>query len=484
MYCRCDGEDYADDATDVSCYITRPLTADHVVFKSFQNHLSLVSLAFNAFDLKHKLSFVPSDALKHCSQLERLKFTQSDLGALKSRSFYNLSRLALLSLDSNAITELEPESIASMPRLKRLELGDNKLTKIPAGALRDLPTLTQVFLERNDIRSIEDGAFADLHNVRELDLSDNAIESLSERTFEGLSRVVRLDLFRNKVRRLESRTFSALPALIELDLKYNGVTEVDPLAFDGLPQLSVLYLSYNRLRILPAHMFRGAPNLVTVDLSQNQLLTLTWRSVQDLSKIQSESFDMSLTGNEFMCDCRLAWMLHLENATRNEKFRRELRHVKCSFEQTPGNMSSSTKVARLGLRQLGCSEDYAPPDLPTSATGWKKTSTGNKPKSVLVANVAPSDGNAAGGTGAHDIVAQPPQHTPREKGTSDRGAGRETKKNEIELALSQRKASPSKAVLTRSNERNSAIAASRQAWNNTLWSVFLSIHFLVIQRTR
>ncbi|KAH9367571.1 hypothetical protein HPB48_002863 [Haemaphysalis longicornis] len=362
MYCRCDGDDYADDATDVSCYITRPLTADHVVFKSFQNHLSLVSLTFNAFDLKYKLSFVPSEALKQCAQLERLKFTQSDLGVLKTHS--------------NAITELEPDSIANIPRLKRLELGDNKLTKVPAGALRELPALAQVFLERNDIRSIEDGAFADLRNVKELDLSDNAIETLSARTFEGLSRVVRLDLFRNKVRRLEARTFSALPALVELDLKYNGVAEVDPLAFEGLPQLSVLYLSYNRLRILPAHMFRGAPNLVTVDLSQNQLLTLTWRSVQDLSKIRSEAFDMSLTGNEFMCDCRLAWMLYLENATRNEKFRRELRHVKCSFEQTPpGNMSSSgTKVARLSLRQLGCPDDYAPPDLP-STTRAKKVST-------------------------------------------------------------------------------------------------------------
>lgn len=472
MYCRCDGEDYADDATDVSCYITRPLTADHVVFKSFQNHLSLVSLNFNAFDLKHKLTFVPSDALKQCSQLERLKFTQSDLGALKSRSFYNLSRLVLLSLDSNAITELEPNSIANMPRLKRLELGDNKLTKVPAGALRHLPALAQVFLERNGIRSVEDGAFAHLGNARELDLSDNAVGALSARTFEGLSRLVRLDLFRNRVRRLEARTFSALPALVELDLKYNGVAEVDPLAFEGLPQLSVLYLSYNRLRILPAHMFRGAPNLVTVDLSQNQLLTLTWRSVQDLSKIRSEAFDMSLTGNEFMCDCRLAWMLYLENATRNEKFRRELRHVKCSFEQTPGNMSSSTKVARLGLRQLGCPEDHAPPDLPaTRAT--KVSAVDDKKNGDLAWKAAASD--AADGDAAN---VRPP--APREEGAGDR----ETAKNEIELALSQRKVSPSKAVLTRSSERNSAAAISRQAWSQTLLSVVVSLHFLVIKRTR
>ncbi|KAL3227414.1 hypothetical protein MRX96_024145 [Rhipicephalus microplus] len=261
LYCRCDSEDIPDDATEVSCYVTRPLTADHPVFKSFQKDLSLVSLSFNAFNLANKLTFVPSEALRQLTHLERLKFTQSELGVLKTRSFYNLSKLAWLSLDSNAITELENESIAQMPRLKRLELGDNKLSRIPAGALRGLPALAQLFLERNEIKAIEDLAFEELTGVKEVDLSDNAIENLTDRTFKGLSSAIRLDLFRNKVQRLEARVFSGMPQLVELDLKYNGVTEVDPLAFHGLPQLSILYLSHNRLRILPAQMFMGAPNL-------------------------------------------------------------------------------------------------------------------------------------------------------------------------------------------------------------------------------
>uniref|UniRef100_A0A131YT44 Leucine-rich transmembrane protein n=1 Tax=Rhipicephalus appendiculatus TaxID=34631 RepID=A0A131YT44_RHIAP len=371
LYCRCDSEDIPDDATEVSCYVTRPLTVDHPVFKSFQKDLSLVSLSFNAFNLANKLTFVPSEALRQLTHLERLKFTQSELGVLKTRSFYNLSRLAWLSLDSNAITDLENESIAQMPRLKRLELGDNKLNRIPAGALRGLPALTQLFLERNEIKTIEDLAFEELNAVKEVDLSDNAIENLTDRTFKGLSSAIRLDLFRNKVQRLEARVFSGMPQLVELDLKYNGVTEVDPLAFHGLPQLSILYLSHNRLRILPAQMFMGAPNLITVDLSQNQLLTLTWRTVQDLAKIDAESFDMGLTGNKFSCDCRLSWILHLENATRNPKFRRELRHVKCEFENVaaaPANMTANNKVIRLSLKQLGCAEDHERPALGHEAT--------------------------------------------------------------------------------------------------------------------
>lgn len=296
LFCRCDAEDITEDATDVTCYVLRDVTEDHVVFKAFQKHPSVVSIEFNTFGQDHKLHFVPSEALQHTPLLERLKFVQADLGILKSHSFFNLSKLAALSLDSNEIADMEKESIAYLPRLKKLELADNKLKKLRARAISHLPALTHMFLERNQIDTIEDLAFAGLGNVKELDLSDNIIERLNEKTFRGLNRVIRLDMFRNKLQRLDARVFSGMPMLVELDLKYNQISEVDPLAFDGVPHLTILYLSFNHLRVLPAHMFMGAPNLVTIDLSQNELLTLTWRTVQDLRKIGAESFDMSLTG--------------------------------------------------------------------------------------------------------------------------------------------------------------------------------------------
>lgn len=365
MYCRCDVADPSEDVTDVRCYIGRKLTPDHVVFRAFKRQTGVTALEFTAFGGDYHLDFVPRHALHHTPQIERLKISQAELGDLKHLSFHNLSRLAVLSLDSNEITGLDVEAIAHLPRLKRLELGDNKLRRLRAGSLTDLPSLTHLFLERNQLEVVDDGAFEDLNSVRELDLSDNLIEELSEASFRGLSRVRRLDLFRNRLQRLSSRVFSGMPEVAELDLKYNNISEVDPQAFDGLPQLTVLYLSYNRLRVLPAHMFRGAPNLVSVDLSQNQLLTITWRTVQDLAKIGAQSFDMSLTGNKFSCDCRLAWILHLENATGNAKFRRELRHIKCDFE-TPSVAASnatSSKVVRLSIKQLGCPEDYERPAL-------------------------------------------------------------------------------------------------------------------------
>ncbi|XP_054927453.1 uncharacterized protein [Dermacentor andersoni] len=368
MYCRCDTADITEEVTEVTCYVSRKLPPDHIVFESFKRQPAITAVAFNVFGSDYKLDFVPTQALLHTPHVERLKVSQAELGDVKPHSFHNLSRLAVLSLDSNEITSLDTEAIADLPRLKKLELGDNKLWRLRAGSLKNLPSLTHLFLERNQLEVVDDGAFEDLGALRELELSDNAIEKLSEQSFRGLRRVARLDLFRNKLTRLEARVFGSMPQLAELDLKYNALSEVDPLAFEGLPQLTVLYMSYNRLRVLPAHMFRGAPNLVSVDLSQNQLLTLTWRTVQDLAKIDAESFDMSLTGNKFSCDCRLSWILHLENATRNAKFRRELRHVKCEFESpaaAPVNMTANNKVVRLSLKQLGCAEDYERPAVGT-----------------------------------------------------------------------------------------------------------------------
>lgn len=370
MYCRCNVEEGdGEDPTDVQCFVTAQFAADDAFLKIFEGRASVESLGFTTYGSgAHKMDFVPTDTLSKMPGLEKLKFSQMNLGKLGKRAFYNLSRLAVLSLDSNEITALDMEAVSQLPRLRKLELADNNLTALATGALTELPSLTHLYLEKNQIVTLGDMAFVHLSSLSELDLSDNAIENLTEGTFKGLGQLTRLDLFRNKVRRLGARVFGGAPMLAELDLKYNSIVEVDPLAFDGLPQLAILYLSYNRLRVLPANMFLGAPNLLTVDLSQNKLVTLTWRTLQDLVNIDAPSFDLSLTGNQFSCDCRLAWMLHLENNTRSDKFRRELRHIKCDFDATdagptakPGGASS--KVARLSLKQLGCREDYEHPRL-------------------------------------------------------------------------------------------------------------------------
>lgn len=448
MYCRCDVEEGdGEDATDVQCFVTAPMTADDAFFKVFEGAPSVESVSFTTYaSSTHRINFVPTNALRQMPRLEKVKFSQMSLGALSKRAFYNMSRLTVLSVDSNEITTLEKESISNLPRLRKLELADNNLTRLAVGVLAELPSLAHLFLERNQISTIEDMVFAHLGSVREIDLSDNLIENLTESTFKGLRQLTRLDLFRNKIQRLEARVFAGAPELVEVDLKYNAIVEVDPLAFEGLPRLAILYLSYNRLRVLPANMFVGAPNLLTVDLSQNQLVTLTWRTLQDLSKIDGPSFDLSLTGNRFGCDCRLAWMLYLENTTRSDKFRRELRHVKCEFDTGANSKSgtSGSKVVRLSLKQLGCKEDYEHPRVHDTASP--------SPPSVLApASAEPTYLGARGNSSiiAHseDVIessAMPPEFLPGPDGGSAKHDYErhddETLSNDVDAVLSQQKA--------------------------------------------
>ncbi|KAL3222366.1 hypothetical protein MRX96_050031, partial [Rhipicephalus microplus] len=65
--------------------------------------------------------------------------------------------------------------------------------------------------------------------------------------------------------------------------------------------------------------------------------------------------------NQMACDCRLAWILQIENATQSEKFRRELRHVSCVFSDPARGKS---KVTRLSMEDLGCTGQEEP--LPTT----------------------------------------------------------------------------------------------------------------------
>uniref|UniRef100_A0A131YTQ7 Leucine-rich transmembrane protein n=1 Tax=Rhipicephalus appendiculatus TaxID=34631 RepID=A0A131YTQ7_RHIAP len=358
MYCRCTSEHFEADTTGVVCYVGKPLNGGHAVFQALRRQKALVSVTFTVYGEDYRLDFVPTDSLRQLGRLERLRFLDCNLGVLPTRAFYKMSTLTLLQLEGNDIIDLQPDAIAHLPRLEKLELGENKVRHVKSGWFSRLPSLTTLFLGKNQIEYVEDLAFAELEALRELELGDNFIQVVTNRTFKGLAQLTRLDLYRNKLTRLDAGIFVSMPLLEELDLKLNQISVIDPLAFDGLARLRFIYLANNQLRILPADMFVGAPNLDLVDLEQNQLVTLTWRTIHNLKYLKDgEDFTMSLTGNQMACDCRLAWILEIENATQSEKFRRELRHVSCVFSDPARGKS---KVTRLSMEDLGCPDKEEP----------------------------------------------------------------------------------------------------------------------------
>ncbi|XP_064471062.1 connectin-like [Ornithodoros turicata] len=451
IYCTCEQEDGIR-TNRANCFITRETNNDDSVFKAFIGEESLTYVAFSSFRRQQQLNFVPDAPLRYNRDtLEHYKISQGTLGTIRSNTFFDLPKLVVLSLDSNDITDTEKNSFSNLPKLKKLELGDNKLDTIRSDVLHELPSLSFLFLDRNQIKRIEDYAFKSLHNLTELALADNAIEELTANTFSGLHRLTRIDLFRNKVKQLVAYVFSEMPYLQELDLKNNDISEVDPLAFHKLPQLRIIYLANNRLRILPAHMFVGAPNLILIDFSENQLQTLTWRTIQDLTQINREGFDLQLKGNKLTCDCRIAWILHLSETTKDHKFRRELRHIKCEFH-SPSR--TSTKVARLTKQQLNCSTDYTPP---TFATTPRATSAPPPPPlpstpkmmapKVLQGNEHHTDG------GDNRITEDIPVHTEDKSHQDDAELT-----NDVQVVHNQQKAANTQAAASR--KKNSGASAS------------------------
>ncbi|KAG0431512.1 hypothetical protein HPB47_021707, partial [Ixodes persulcatus] len=153
--------------------------------------------------------------------------------------------------------------------------------------------------------------------------------------------------------------------------------------------------------------------------------------------------------NKFSCDCRLAWVLHLENATRSDKFRRELRHVKCDFE-AQGNLSSS-KVSRLSASQLGCSEDYAKPIFGTASRG--KVPPRRPPVEDKGRRGDDDEGNKIVDAGAVSKVPETPTENER-----DRDA--QSTDNDVEVVLSQQKALRKHTSRSRKSNGSGARAAA------------------------
>ncbi|KAG0443416.1 hypothetical protein HPB47_014950 [Ixodes persulcatus] len=140
--------------------------------------------------------------------------------------------------------------------------------------------------------------------------------------------------------------------------------------------------------------------------------------------------------NKFSCDCRLVWMLHLENATRNDKLRRELRHVKCDF-QASGN---SSKVSRLSASQLGCPADYAKPEFRSAAAiaqpTTRKASARPPPTAAGKGNKEAADES---GNRINDGASPDPDIDPDEKNKAGNDDDPQRTKNDIEVVLNQRK---------------------------------------------
>lgn len=111
-------------------------------------------------------------------------------------------------------------------------------------------------------------------------------------TSDELEAVSRMNLSRNEIRSFSSDHSDYLSSLKSLDLSHNEITEIPVGSFSGLTNLQVLLLHENRLSQLSKALFDDLPSLK----------------------------NLTLSGNNWRCDCGLHWLQDLLNGSSDLSF--------------------------------------------------------------------------------------------------------------------------------------------------------------------
>ncbi|KPJ17266.1 Connectin [Papilio machaon] len=266
-------------------------------------------------------------------------------------------------LNFNQIVNVERHTFYNLPNLTVLTLDENKITRLVSETFYELPSLHKLYLTSNNISVIEDGTFRHLVNLLELELDRNNINELKKECFDGLANLKRLDLRRNKLTVLKSFTFTELWNLQELLLDYNEIHALAQRTFDGLSLLKKLSLSHNKLIALISGLFEGVRGLSALDLRYNKLKRFTYDNVKPIyDNLKNQKSYIYLDGNDFDCDCHLAWMHKLRHEARSIKVRTSLENFVCKFNIDPAMNSHLTYYEKTIIDTNNIFIDEKPPD--------------------------------------------------------------------------------------------------------------------------
>ncbi|XP_050666879.1 connectin-like isoform X2 [Leptidea sinapis] len=335
VYCYCENSQEINEAIKTECWVFNGgIDKADPLWSSFTSQMNLETLAFNVRS-DGGLSFVPNKILRYLRKLKNFSIKFSSINKIESYTFVNISSVQEMTLTKNQITTLNKHAFYNLSNLTILTLDANKIKKIETETFYDLPALQKLFLTSNNVTIIEDGAFRHLVNLLELELDKNNISTLNKECFDGLANLKRLDLRKNKIAVLNSFTFIELWNLQELLLDYNEIYILAQRTFDGLSQLRKLSLSHNKLINLADGLFEGVRGLSALDLRNNKLKRFTienLRPIYDNLKLQKSY--IYLEGNDFDCDCHLAWMHKLRHEAKSIKVRTSLENFLCKFSHS------------------------------------------------------------------------------------------------------------------------------------------------------
>ncbi|XP_076382893.1 leucine rich repeat protein connectin [Megalopta genalis] len=331
IVCLCDGYP-AKNATAAKCMILKPMNLTDPTWDYFTSQIYLQELTF-IVQTVNSLEYIPTQLLRQLKNLQKIAFLYAKIDQLAEYAFSNLSTITEIKVNRSSIATLGSHAFENMKNLSVINLNENRIAEINRDTFVNLPSMKSLYLCHNNISTLHDKAFMHLTSLEVLELNDNQISVITKDSFHGLRSLTKLDLRNNLIAMIGASTFIEMSALRELRLDSNRIKYIMGKALDGLRNLQKLSLNDNRLTSLEPDFLAGAPSLYFLDLRDNLLKTITFDNIKPIaSNLYNSSSHFYITGNELMCDCKLAWMWGMRNETKNTNLRLALEKLTCFLE--------------------------------------------------------------------------------------------------------------------------------------------------------
>lgn len=309
----------------------------------------------------NKLHAIEENMFNGLYILNKLSINNNIITYVAENVFKNCSELKELDLSSNQLTKI-PEAIIHLSFLKSLDFGENLINQISNDSFRNLSQLTGLRLIDNQIGNLTAGMFWDLPNLQVLNLAKNKIQSIERDTFQRNTQLEAVRLDGNFITDING-VFVSLTKLLWLNLSENHLVWFD---YAFIPEsLKWLDIHANFIEILGNYYKMNNLNIKTVDASHNRLVTLYPLAIPNsvellfinnnyISRIDADTFiekknlarvdlymneleylylyslrvarvpddralpEFYISGNPFMCDCVMRWILFINNDTTRE----------------------------------------------------------------------------------------------------------------------------------------------------------------------
>ncbi|XP_069356129.1 uncharacterized protein Lrt [Maniola hyperantus] len=286
-----------------------------------QGAFSSISSTLLALGLpNNQLPSVPTEALAHLANLDRLDLSNNKIHTLDSNSFKGIQNLTYLDISDNQLTSISSGAFGPLSKLAVLRLRGNLLKVSALAALKEAHLLKELDVSSNALEGpVGPSTVPALVFLETLHLSDNTFASIRRGALSGLTNLTQLNLHNNQIDVLEDYAFKHLANLSHLDLSHNEIVAVSGASLAQLVNLAHLDLSHNFLRSLSADPLKSLHHLTDLLLHDNDISMIDDGALTMHKDLQR----FTIEDNPLNCDCLMAgfarWLREAKNLPQSDK---------------------------------------------------------------------------------------------------------------------------------------------------------------------